>query len=77
LPANALIPKEQKFFGSFLQKRTASCGGGPAVEIRLAMPTYDGCIGRILEPVVGRLPGAFAHPREGFVDALVMYLRFE
>ena len=23
--------------------------------------------------VVGRLPGAFAHPREGFVDALVMY----
>lgn len=23
--------------------------------------------------VVGRLPGAFQHPREGFVDALVMY----
>lgn len=23
--------------------------------------------------VVGRLPGAFAHPRLGFVDALVMY----
>jgi L-amino acid N-acyltransferase YncA len=23
--------------------------------------------------VVGRLPGAFAHPREGHVDALVMY----
>jgi ribosomal protein S18 acetylase RimI-like enzyme len=23
--------------------------------------------------VVGRLPGAFAHPREGFVDALVLY----
>ncbi|PQO23423.1 GNAT family N-acetyltransferase [Rhodobacteraceae bacterium WD3A24] len=23
--------------------------------------------------VVGRLPGAFRHPREGFVDALVMY----
>jgi ribosomal protein S18 acetylase RimI-like enzyme len=23
--------------------------------------------------VVGRLPGAFAHPREGFVDALVMH----
>ncbi|MDU8910764.1 GNAT family N-acetyltransferase [Aestuariicoccus sp. MJ-SS9] len=23
--------------------------------------------------VVGRLPGAFKHPREGFVDALVMY----
>jgi L-amino acid N-acyltransferase YncA len=25
--------------------------------------------------VVGRLPGAFAHPTEGFVDALVMYRR--
>jgi ribosomal protein S18 acetylase RimI-like enzyme len=23
--------------------------------------------------IVGRLPGAFNHPREGFVDALVMY----
>ena len=23
--------------------------------------------------IVGRLPGAFAHPRHGFVDALVMY----
>jgi ribosomal protein S18 acetylase RimI-like enzyme len=23
--------------------------------------------------IVGRLPGAFEHPREGFVDALVMY----
>lgn len=23
--------------------------------------------------IVGRLPAAFAHPREGFVDALVMY----
>lgn len=23
--------------------------------------------------IVGRLPGAFAHPRQGFVDALVMY----
>lgn len=23
--------------------------------------------------VVGRLPGAFAHPRDGFVDALVMF----
>ncbi len=25
--------------------------------------------------IVGRLPGAFAHPRLGFVDALVMYRR--
>jgi ribosomal protein S18 acetylase RimI-like enzyme len=25
--------------------------------------------------VVGRLPGAFRHPREGFVDALVMFKR--
>jgi RimJ/RimL family protein N-acetyltransferase len=25
--------------------------------------------------IVGRLPGAFAHPRLGLVDALVMYLR--
>jgi len=25
--------------------------------------------------IVGRLPGAFAHPRAGFVDALVMYRR--
>ncbi|AXS39756.1 N-acetyltransferase [Breoghania sp. L-A4] len=24
--------------------------------------------------IVGRLPGAFLHPREGYVDALVMYL---
>ena len=23
--------------------------------------------------VVGRLPGAFNHPREGYVDALVMF----
>lgn len=23
--------------------------------------------------IVGRLPGAFAHPTQGFVDALVMY----
>jgi ribosomal protein S18 acetylase RimI-like enzyme len=26
--------------------------------------------------IVGRLPGAFAHPRLGLVDALVMYRRF-
>jgi ribosomal protein S18 acetylase RimI-like enzyme len=25
--------------------------------------------------IVGRLPGAFAHPRDGYVDALVMYRR--
>ncbi len=25
--------------------------------------------------IAGRLPGAFAHPRLGFVDALVMYRR--
>ena len=25
--------------------------------------------------VVGRLPGAFAHPTQGFVDALVLYRR--
>ena len=23
--------------------------------------------------IVGRLPGAFNHPRHGFVDALIMY----
>jgi ribosomal protein S18 acetylase RimI-like enzyme len=23
--------------------------------------------------IVGRLPGAFEHPKQGFVDALVMY----
>ena len=25
--------------------------------------------------IVGRLPGAFRHPENGFVDALVMYKR--
>ena len=27
--------------------------------------------------VVGRLPGAFQHPKEGFVDALVMYKQLD
>ncbi len=47
-----------------------------AMQFNLVISTNERAV-RLWErfgfAIVGRLPGAFAHPREGFVDALVMF----
>ncbi|MDE2166521.1 MAG: GNAT family N-acetyltransferase [Alphaproteobacteria bacterium] len=54
----------------------ARARGFRAMQFNLVVSTNERAI-RLWErcgfAVVGRLPGAFAHPRLGFVDALVMY----
>lgn len=50
--------------------------GFRAMQYNLVVTTNDGAVRlwkRLGFDVVGRLPGAFDHPAEGLVDALVMY----
>ncbi len=55
---------------------TARAAGFRAMQFNFVVATNVGAIG-LWESAgfatVGRLPGAFAHPVEGYVDALVMY----
>lgn len=54
----------------------ARAGGYRAMQFNFVVSTNSGAV-RLWESlgfaIVGRLPGAFSHPTEGFVDALVMY----
>ena len=55
---------------------TARALGFTAMQYNLVVETNQGAI-RLWErhgfQVIGRLPGAFRHPVQGYVDALVMY----
>lgn len=54
--------------------------GFRAMQFNLVVSTNEGAV-RLWQnlgfEIVGRLPGAFRHPRHGFVDAFVMYKRLE
>ncbi|MCA8878601.1 MAG: GNAT family N-acetyltransferase [Rhodobacteraceae bacterium] len=55
---------------------TARAQGYRAMQFNFVVSTNEGAIRlwtRAGFATVGRLPGAFRHPREGYVDALVMY----
>lgn len=57
---------------------TARKAGYRAMQFNFVVATNTRAIAlweRMGFEVVGRLPGAFNHPREGYVDALVMYQR--
>jgi ribosomal protein S18 acetylase RimI-like enzyme len=46
------------------------------MQFNFVAVTNDGAVrlwNRLGFDTVGRLPGAFRHPRDGFVDALVMF----
>ena len=55
---------------------TARAGGFRAMQFNFVVSTNERAV-RLWEScgfaIVGRLPGAFAHPALGFVDALVMF----
>lgn len=54
----------------------ARARGFKAMQYNLVVTTNEGAVRlwkRLGFEVVGRLPGAFDHPAEGLVDALVMY----
>ena len=54
--------------------------GFRAMQYNLVVATNEGAV-RLWQKlgfeIVGRLPGAFRHPRLGYVDAFVMYKRLE
>jgi len=55
---------------------TAKAQGFRAMQFNFVVGTNDRAVAlwqRLGFDIVGRLPGAFDHPRFGFVDALVMY----
>ena len=56
----------------------ARARGFRALQFNFVISTNQGAV-RLWQrcgfEIVGRLPGAFEHPRAGFVDALVMYRR--
>lgn len=57
-------------------QREAAGMGFRAMQFNLVVSTNETAVRlwqRLGFEVVGRLPGAFEHPRHGFVDALVMY----
>jgi ribosomal protein S18 acetylase RimI-like enzyme len=57
---------------------TARAAGFCAMQFNLVVSSNEGAIAlwrNMGFAIVGRLPGAFDHPRLGFVDALVMYRR--
>lgn len=59
---------------------TARALGFRAMQYNLVVATNTGAIAlwqREGFDIVGRLPGAFAHPEQGDVDALVMYKRLD
>ena len=52
--------------------------GYDAMQFNMVVATNTGAIHvwkKLGFEIVGRLPGAFRHPEEGFVDALIMYRR--
>ncbi len=57
-------------------QREAVARGFRAMQYNLVVATNEGAV-RLWQrhgfAIIGRLPGAFRHPRLGFVDALVMY----
>jgi ribosomal protein S18 acetylase RimI-like enzyme len=57
-------------------QQTAVALGYKAMQFNFVAVTNDGAVrlwNRLGFDTVGRLPGAFRHPRDGFVDALVMF----
>jgi ribosomal protein S18 acetylase RimI-like enzyme len=57
-------------------QREAVRRGFRAMQFNLVVSTNEGAVRLWLKlgyEIVGTLPGAFEHPREGFVDAFVMY----
>jgi ribosomal protein S18 acetylase RimI-like enzyme len=55
---------------------TARARGFTAMQFNFVVSTNDAAVGLWTAmgfKVVGRLPGAFEHPRQGLVDALVMW----
>lgn len=56
----------------------AKQNGFRAIQFNFVVSTNERAVNLWLKlgfEVVGRLPGAFNHPRFGFVDALVMFRR--
>lgn len=54
--------------------------GFRAMQFNFVVSTNEGAIRlwrKLGFEIVGRLPGAFAHPKRGLVDALVMFKRLE
>jgi RimJ/RimL family protein N-acetyltransferase len=57
-------------------QRMALSHGFRAMQYNLVVSTNEGAVRlwkKLGFAIVGTLPGAFRHPREGFVDAFVMY----
>ena len=60
------------------QEEAVSCGFR-AMQFNLVAASNERAVGLWKQmgfKIVGTLPGAFRHPRLGFVDAHVMYKRF-
>ena len=61
-------------------QREAVTRGFRAMQYNLVVSTNQGAV-RLWKrhgfEIIGRLPGAFRHPRNGFVDAFVMYKQLE
>ena len=56
----------------------ARAAGYSAMQFNFVVSTNERALGlwkRVGFDIVGRVPGAFQHPRLGFVDALVLYRR--
>ena len=56
----------------------ARAAGYSAMQFNFVVSTNERALGlwkRVGFDIVGRLPGAFQHPRHGYVDALVLYRR--
>ncbi len=60
--------------------KAARAAGFRAMQFNLVVSTNLRAIGlwqHMGFTIIGRLPGAFQHPEQGFVDALVMYRQLE
>jgi len=61
-------------------QRKAVARGFRAMQYNLVVSTNEGAVRlwkRLGFDIIGTLPGAFRHPRHGFVDAFVMYKQLQ